>query len=51
MLQASDLVLALSHSGASEELTALLPSLTRIGSTLIAITGNIPCHQYFYSHD
>jgi arabinose-5-phosphate isomerase len=39
MVQANDLVLALSNSGESEELSALLPLLKRLGVTLIAITG------------
>jgi len=39
MVQANDLVLALSNSGESEELSAILPVLKRLGVTLIAITG------------
>ena len=39
MVQAHDLVLALSNSGESEELSAILPVLKRLGVTLIAITG------------
>ncbi len=39
MVQAHDLVLALSNSGESEELSAILPLLKRLGITLIAITG------------
>ncbi len=39
MIQAEDPVLALSNSGASQELIDLLPSLSRIGATLIALTG------------
>jgi arabinose-5-phosphate isomerase len=35
-----DVVLALSNSGATEELVRLLPALKRIGATLIAITGD-----------
>ena len=41
MVQAHDLVLALSNSGESEELSALLPVLKRLGITLIAITGGV----------
>lgn len=41
MLQSSDVVLAFSNSGSSEELIALLPSFTRIGAPLIAIVGVI----------
>ena len=36
----TDIVVALSKSGESEELNALLPVLRRIGARLIAITGN-----------
>jgi arabinose-5-phosphate isomerase len=39
MVQGHDLVLALSNSGESEELSVLLPLLKRLGVTLIAITG------------
>ncbi len=39
MVQAADVVLALSNSGSSEELTALLPSLKHIGCRLIALVG------------
>ncbi len=39
MIQCDDPVLALSNSGASQELLDLLPSLSRIGATLIALTG------------
>jgi arabinose-5-phosphate isomerase len=39
MIQATDVVLALSNSGASEELVAILPSLSHIGCTLIALVG------------
>ena len=35
-----DVVLALSNSGATEEIVRLLPALRRIGATLIAITGD-----------
>jgi arabinose-5-phosphate isomerase len=34
-----DVVLALSNSGSTEELVRLLPSLRRLGATVIAITG------------
>ncbi|MGI0026189.1 MAG: SIS domain-containing protein, partial [Nitrososphaera sp.] len=36
----SDVVIALSKSGESEELNNLLPALRKIGARLIAITGN-----------
>ncbi len=40
VLQPVDVVLAFSNSGASEELVALLPSLTHIGAPLIAVVGD-----------
>ncbi len=39
MVQPADVVLALSNSGSSEEIIALLPSLKHIGCPLIALTG------------
>ncbi len=39
MIQASDVVLALSNSGSSEEVVALLPSLRHIGCRLVALVG------------
>lgn len=39
MVQSSDVVLALSNSGSSEEIIAILPALKHIGSPLIALTG------------
>jgi len=39
MVQPGDVVLALSNSGESDELLALLPALRRIGVTLVAVTG------------
>jgi len=39
MVQPADLVLALSNSGESDELLALLPALRRVGVTLVALTG------------
>jgi len=41
MVQAHDLVLALSNSGESDELTAILPVLKRLGIPLVAITGGL----------
>jgi arabinose-5-phosphate isomerase len=41
MVTAGDVVLALSNSGESEELTGLLPVLKRLGVPLIAITGGV----------
>ncbi len=39
MVQPGDVVLALSNSGESEELAAILPALRRLGVVLVAITG------------
>ncbi len=39
MVQPGDVVLAISNSGESEELTALLPVLKRLGVVLLAMTG------------
>ncbi len=39
MIQAVDVVLAISNSGESEELVAILPVLSRLGVALIAMTG------------
>ena len=41
MIQAVDVVLAISNSGESEELVAILPVLSRLGIALIAITGGL----------
>jgi len=41
MLQNTDVVLALSNSGSSDEIVALLPSFAHIGAPLIAIVGVI----------
>ncbi len=40
MLVAGDLVLAISHSGETEEILALLPRIRRLALPLITITGN-----------
>ena len=40
MIRLSDVVLAISNSGESAELTAILPMLKRMGAPLIAMTGN-----------
>jgi arabinose-5-phosphate isomerase len=40
MVQPGDVVLAISNSGESDELGAILPALKRLGVTLIAMTGN-----------
>ncbi len=39
MIQASDVVLAISNSGESQELVAILPVLVRLGVALVAMTG------------
>src|SRR5690606_24389071 len=41
MITADDLVLAISNSGESEELTAILPVIKRLGVTLVALTGRL----------
>src|SRR6266513_4974262 len=40
MIKPIDLVLAVSNSGEVDEVTTLLPVIKRMGSTLIALTGN-----------
>lgn len=40
MITAADLVLALSNSGESQEVIAIMPVIKRLGAPLIAITGN-----------
>ena len=42
VIQADDVVIALSYSGETEELTRVLETLKRIGAPLIAITGGMP---------
>jgi arabinose-5-phosphate isomerase len=39
MVQPGDVVLAISNSGESDELAAILPALRRMGTTLVAMTG------------
>jgi arabinose-5-phosphate isomerase len=39
MVQPGDVVLALSNSGESDELAAILPAIRRLGVTLVAMTG------------
>lgn len=41
MITAMDVVVAISNSGESEELSALLPALRRMGVTLVAMTGKV----------
>jgi len=40
MIQPTDLVLAISNSGESPELNAILPTIKRLGTPLVAMTGN-----------
>lgn len=40
MITSTDLVLAISNSGESQELTAIFPMLKRLGAPVIAMTGN-----------
>ena len=41
---AQDLLLVLSYSGETEETKRLLPLVKKIGSQIIAFTGNLRCH-------
>lgn len=41
MVEAKDLVILMSYSGESDEITRLMPTLHEIGCTTVAITGNI----------
>ena len=40
MVMSGDVVLAISNSGESDELAAIVPALRRVGVTLVAMTGN-----------
>lgn len=40
MISANDIVIAISYSGESEEITRILPNIKIIGATLIGISGN-----------
>lgn len=40
MIMAGDIVIALSNSGESDEILAIIPPLKRLGARIIAITGN-----------
>ena len=40
MITALDVVLAISNSGETDELTSILPVLKRLGAPLVAMTGN-----------
>ncbi len=41
MIKADDLVVAISNSGESEELIAILPIVKRLGAKVVAMTGNL----------
>jgi arabinose-5-phosphate isomerase len=41
MLMSGDVVLAISNSGESDELAAILPAMRRLGVTLVAMSGNV----------
>jgi arabinose-5-phosphate isomerase len=40
MIGAKDIVIAISHSGESDEILRILPNMKMIGATVVAITGN-----------
>ena len=46
MIKPIDLVLAISNCGESDEITAILPVLKRLGVPLIAMTGNAELHAW-----
>jgi arabinose-5-phosphate isomerase len=50
MVTHDDVVLALSNSGESEELSAILPMIKRQGTVLIAITGNVQSTLAQHAH-
>ena len=41
MVTGSDVVLAISNSGESDEIAAIVPAIKRLGATLVAMTGNV----------
>ncbi|HEV7575378.1 MAG TPA: KpsF/GutQ family sugar-phosphate isomerase [Caldimonas sp.] len=41
MVTAGDVVLAISNSGESDEIAAIVPAIKRLGVTLVAMTGNV----------
>lgn len=49
MVQTEDVVIAISNSGETEEVTKLLPLLKRIGSKMIVLTGNVESTLAKYS--
>lgn len=40
MINKNDIVIAISNSGSSDEVISILPSIKKIGATLVAMTGN-----------
>lgn len=50
MIKAIDLVLAISNSGESDEINAILPTLIRLGVPLVAITGGIHSSLAKHAH-
>jgi arabinose-5-phosphate isomerase len=49
MVSANDVVIAISYSGESEEITRILPNIKMIGATLIGISGNANSSLIKYS--
>jgi arabinose-5-phosphate isomerase len=49
MISANDIVIAISYSGESEEITRILPNIRIIGATLIGISGNTNSSLVKYS--
>ena len=45
VIQPSDLLLAMSHSGETQEVLRLLEAIRRIGAKIVAITGTRPRHS------
>jgi len=50
MVQPGDVVLAMSYSGETDELSALLPALKRLGIPLIAMTGRVQSTLAQHAH-
>jgi len=49
MVTGSDVVLAISNSGESEEIASILPAIGRIGAKLIAMVGRLECTLASYA--
>ncbi len=43
MVTAQDVVLAISNSGESDEIAAIIPAIKRLGVTLVSMTGRLDC--------